>query len=339
MGHEQFEEAVALYAVGALEPQEREELEAHLGAGCTACRDALTEYQEVAGLLPNALPPDAAPADLKSRLLAAYRRDFPQSGTVWTAGEARHESQEGIGRLVPQWLTLISRPAFALASLLLLVGTGIYAVNVRTQVEGEVAQRRQIETALQTEAARLASLQQQLADQERMLVGLREELSVKLATQSELGKTLARRENEVERLLTQLALREREVTDLTQLVAQRDEILTFLRSPRMKVVSLAGVESAKSAGALLLFDPETKNAFFYAFNMPPLPPGKTYQLWAIVDKPVSAGTFDTDMGQKGRLLIRSIPEDISRIKKFAVSLEPEGGRPQPTGDIYLVGQL
>jgi len=37
------------------------------------------------------------------------------------------------------------------------------------------------------------------------------------------------------------------------------------------------------------------------------------------------------------MLIKSLPE-FSRMKKFAVTVEPDGGRPQPTGAIYLVGQ-
>ena len=56
MAHEQFEEAVPLYAIGALESQERLALEAHLLTGCTVCRLALKEYQEVAALLPYGLP-------------------------------------------------------------------------------------------------------------------------------------------------------------------------------------------------------------------------------------------------------------------------------------------
>ena len=32
-------------------------------------------------------------------------------------------------------------------------------------------------------------------------------------------------------------------------------------------------EEAKSAGALLLYDPDGKKGFFYAFNMPVLPGG------------------------------------------------------------------
>jgi anti-sigma-K factor RskA len=135
-----------------------------------------------------------------------------------------------------------------------------------------------------------------------------------------------------------LAQAEKETGGLQRALAQRDEMLTFLRSAHVQVISLAGLEMAKSAGAFLLYDLETKKAFFYAFNMPPLPPGKTYQLWAIIDKPFSAGVFSTDEGHKSRLVIRSLP-DLSQVTKFAVSLEPEGGRPQPTGAIYLAGQV
>jgi anti-sigma-K factor RskA len=37
-------------------------------------------------------------------------------------------------------------------------------------------------------------------------------------------------------------------------------------------------------------------------------------------------------------MIQSVP-DVATIKKFAVSLEPAGGLPQPTGSIYLAGDL
>jgi anti-sigma-K factor RskA len=118
---------------------------------------------------------------------------------------------------------------------------------------------------------------------------------------------------------------------------QSEEVIALLKSPSSKVVSLAGSDVAKDAGALFLFDLATKKAWLYAFNLPQLPGGKVYQLWAIDERPVSAGIFGVDSGQKGRLLIKNMP-GLSRMKKFAVTLEPDGGRPQPTGAIYLVGQ-
>src|SRR5919107_1386740 len=65
-------------------------------------------------------------------------------------------------------------------------------------------------------------------------------------------------------------------------------------------------------------------------------PGKPTNYGAIGEKPISAGVFRTDDGHKGRFITRNLPH-FSSITEFAVSLEPEGGRSQPTGDLYLAG--
>ena len=91
---------------------------------------------------------------------------------------------------------------------------------------------------------------------------------------------------------------------------------------------------------MVFMEPELRRGFFYANNLPALPAGKTYQLWIITDtpKPVSAGVFSLDRGHKGRGILQNIP-DVAKIKQFAVSLEPAGGLPQPTGAVYLAGNL
>jgi anti-sigma-K factor RskA len=72
----------------------------------------------------------------------------------------------------------------------------------------------------------------------------------------------------------------------------------------------------------------------YFSSAPPLPADTTSQLWAILDKPISTGTVAADSGNNTRLLIRRVPEP-SEVKECAVSVEPEGGHPQPTGPISL----
>jgi anti-sigma-K factor RskA len=111
-----------------------------------------------------------------------------------------------------------------------------------------------------------------------------------------------------------------------------------VQSASVRVLPLAGTDAARTAGGLVLYDSERGKAFLYAFNMPTLPRGKVYQLWTITTKPISAGTFNADTGHKCRHLVRSLPAK-SGITKFAVSVEPEGGKPQPTGAIYLLGSL
>jgi len=223
------------------------------------------------------------------------------------------------------------QPALSLALLLLVAAMGLYTWMIRADM---ASRRAQNESAVQEALVRTSALQDQMAEQERVLSTLRGELEQRIGA---IG-ALIEREAELDLLRQEVAKQEHEAARLRGALAQRDEMLTFLRSASVKVVSMNGLENAPGAGAFLLYDHETKKAFFYGFNLPPLPAGKTYQLWAIVDKPFSAGTFGLDQGRKGRAVVKDLP-DLTRITKFAVSLEPQGGRPQPTGAIMLAGQV
>ena len=72
--------------------------------------------------------------------------------------------------------------------------------------------------------------------------------------------------------------------------------------------------------------------------MPPPPPGKTYQVWVVTidPAPISAGLIEPD--PQGRVdVVFATPPDIPQPKAVAVTLEPAGGVPAPTGAKYLVG--
>jgi anti-sigma-K factor RskA len=90
----------------------------------------------------------------------------------------------------------------------------------------------------------------------------------------------------------------------------------------------------------ILWDQQKQQWHVYVFDLKPPPPGRTYELWFI--KPdqtkVPAGTFDTDASGKGSLRVQ-LPEDIGPIALAAITDEPAGGSPQPTGAIHLVGQV
>lgn len=334
-----FEDAIPLYAAGALDRDERHALEAHLLTGCVVCHAALKEARSLAGLLPHGLSPLAPPPRLRQQLMAELTRESGlQPGGKRVGQPAGLEPGGWMKHVVPPPPTWRTSPAVAAVLMLLLAGTAAYALAVRSQFSSEASQRRQVELALQAEGTRIAVLQRQIDEQGELLSGIRQEFNQRSGSFGEMQDILTRHEAEAEQLRLELAAQERESAGLRKALAQRDDMLALLRSPDARVVSLTGSAAAKSAGAFLLFDPETKRAFLYAFNMPALPPGKTYQLWSILEKPVSAGTFGMEPGHKCRHMVRNIP-DPTRITKFAVSLEPEGGRPEPTGEIYLVGQL
>ena len=117
----------------------------------------------------------------------------------------------------------------------------------------------------------------------------------------------------------------------------QDEFAALLRRPDAKVVTMAASDMGKGASGVLLYNPVTQKVWLYSANLPECPIGTAYQLWAIDQKPVSLGTFHIDAGEMAHLLVKRLPE-FEKVRKFAVSLEPAGGRSQPTGPIYLIGQ-
>ena len=341
MSHEQFEEAIPLYAVGALDRSERQVIEVHLLGGCASCHAALKSYQSVAGMLPYGLPLKVPRPEVKQRILASLTSAPARSDVQAVKLRQAPSSPGAVARLLELLAGGSPRmfsPATALVTVLLVTITVVSFVYVRSQMAFESDRLDRIQTALQEEQEHLTTAQRQLATQEQELAVLREQVSQRVGDLQQVQALLAAREAEMKELQTQVALQDEGTSGLRKALAQRDELLALFRSAEVKVISLSGAAEAKAASGFILFDTVSRKAFFYAFNMPALPPDKTYQLWAILDKPVSAGVFPADNGRKSRGLIRNLP-DSSRISKFAVSVEPLGGRPQPTGAIYLLGQL
>ena len=148
------------------------------------------------------------------------------------------------------------------------------------------------------------------------------------ATRSDLGATRA----DVARL--EAMLRERDAD-----VARTSQEIAWLKDPRVQVALLKGLESNPTARAKLLWNPGTKQGILWVSGLPPLPLEKSYELWAFVgDQPLPAGTFDAK-GDAATVIPISKQETLTEAPvKFAVSVEPKGGVPQPTGAIVLVGE-
>ena len=119
----------------------------------------------------------------------------------------------------------------------------------------------------------------------------------------------------------------------------KDAELAWLKDPRVQVALLKGLESNPTAKAKLLWHPETKQGILWVSGLPPLPLEQSYELWAFVgDQPVPAGTFDA-RADGATVIPISKQENLGEAPvKFAVSIEPKGGVPKPTGAIVLVGE-
>lgn len=103
-------------------------------------------------------------------------------------------------------------------------------------------------------------------------------------------------------------------------------------------VSLKGTNVEPQAQGQLIADPASQSAVLVITGLPPLEPGKTYQVWLIAGAPVSAGLLTVDSNGQGVLIVTS-QEAIGSFNSLGISVEPEGGSPQPTGDIVVLSDL
>lgn len=120
-------------------------------------------------------------------------------------------------------------------------------------------------------------------------------------------------------------------------LARRDLRARVLESEDVRILFLSGKDPQRDARAKVFWSEKAKRGFVVAANLEALPADRQYQLWVFdKGKPVDAGVFDADAA--GRALFES--KDLSAIaaaENFAVTVEPRGGVPQPTGPIVLIG--
>jgi anti-sigma-K factor RskA len=157
-------------------------------------------------------------------------------------------------------------------------------------------------------------------------------LMVSLTRVSSLNRGLVEQQERLNQQLEQLKTFQR-------LLSDEKEVTQFIAKPGVQITSLAGTDKSPQAAGKILWSPQEKKALFYASKLPSPPEGKTYQLWIIANnKPFDAGIFSVDPQGNGFLKVPLLSE-ADKAQKFAVTLEPAGGVPQPTGAMHLLGSL
>ncbi len=119
-------------------------------------------------------------------------------------------------------------------------------------------------------------------------------------------------------------------------LAERTLRARVLESDDVQMLLLGGKDPQPSARGRVFWSPKAKRGVLVAGNLTPLPADRQYELWVFQKgKPVAAGVFDVDA--QGRALFESTQFPEAEAQNFAVTVEPRGGVPAPTGPIVLVG--
>jgi hypothetical protein len=213
----------------------------------------------------------------------------------------------------------------AVAAAGVLVGLGVTLYQTRQEVHQLRAQVGTLQATLTEREGALLAGRRELQRAAERVAGLQAELAKRAAT-------LEAEQRARERV-------ERVVATLEGEVGERDAALRLLSTPQASVVRLAGLAPSPGASARLLWNPLARAGVLLTSGLPQIPRDRIYELWAIAgNEPVPAGIFDVDATGHAFLRLPPLP-DLKRFDKFAVTLEPAGGLPKPTGPMYLLGSL
>jgi anti-sigma-K factor RskA len=165
-----------------------------------------------------------------------------------------------------------------------------------------------------------------LAWSQMLLLGQRENVQ-QAESQAELSaqqaRELAEQKNRLERENQRLA-----------------SLLSSMSSASTHTIALGGQPMAPAASAKVFLDASERQAFVFFHNLPANPNDKSYQLWIIPveGSPQGVGVFDVDHNGTASMVVQNLPV-ATAIKALAVTMEPKGGLPSPSGEMYLMGGM
>jgi anti-sigma-K factor RskA len=131
------------------------------------------------------------------------------------------------------------------------------------------------------------------------------------------------------------------ITELETELQQKKEMLAILEAREVAMIVMSGMEINPNGYGKVIWDSEKQQALLQVSNLPSVPSNKDYQLWLIKNnKPVSVGVFTVNTERDTFFKIEKIVKaDEQSANAFAITMEPKGGMPQPTGDMYLMGSM
>ena len=144
-------------------------------------------------------------------------------------------------------------------------------------------------------------------------------------------------EARLEAAQVRLAAADRAMVDTRRVAFEMQSAMAVLAAADLVRVDLQGAPAAPQADGRALWSRQS-GMVFAASNLPPLPAGRIYQVWLVAGgPPVSAGLIAPDESGRSVGIFRT-PVDVTGPVTVAVTIEPEGGVPAPTGAFYLTGK-
>jgi hypothetical protein len=126
----------------------------------------------------------------------------------------------------------------------------------------------------------------------------------------------------------------RQITDARQLAQRAETVSAVLTAPDLIRFNLTSTLSDGSSAQVLWS--RSRGVVLSGSRLPGPGPEKTYQLWLVTNGPsVSAGVFAPDSTGRATLVVDPPPKVPGPVMGAAITIEPAGGGPTPTGQMLL----
>lgn len=120
-----------------------------------------------------------------------------------------------------------------------------------------------------------------------------------------------------------------------QVVWQKD-VITMLQQPDTHLVSLKGMDQASAASGSIVMTPGEPKAVLILQNLPVLPKGQFYQLWAVVNnEKIPWGQFNAS--EHGKVFVKLSMPSNSQITTLVVTVEVSPAPRSPGGPMVMAG--
>jgi anti-sigma-K factor RskA len=132
-----------------------------------------------------------------------------------------------------------------------------------------------------------------------------------------------------------LAEARRALTETRSTLELREAALDFLRRPETRLLRTGAVEESRPVAKF--FVNPNQGVLLVASNLPRLETGRTFEMWIVpkVGSPRPAGVFKASPdGAAVHLQAGSV--NVAEAAAMALSVEPEGGSPQPTTQPFVI---
>ncbi|HLE52754.1 MAG TPA: anti-sigma factor, partial [Anaerolineales bacterium] len=144
---------------------------------------------------------------------------------------------------------------------------------------------------------------------------------------------------EITNLQEKLASQEQLINNLQEQLVNEQQVIALISAPGTETFDITGTDLQPQARGRLFVKPNSQTGSLVLSGLTPLETGSVYQLWLIQgDLPVAAGVFTVDAQGQATLQLQAV-QAISSYDALGVSVEPEGGSQQPTGDIVIFSAL